>query len=164
MYTSTNYLLYKYVGNVVCPFKVIFCGIFGVHFKGLWLSGRVVPTPSTEMLKDDGVNWSLWTFFPCTSWMFCTWIVLASFPEKKWKEKSCELEGEFPGVHRKNSLEGWKLLRFLSFVCMHSYKHSRSFLSFGSEEFKKVVPCRLPSYAKAEQTGWQGSLRGEGEV
>lgn len=33
MYTLTNYLLYKYVGSVVCPFKVIFCGIFGVHLK-----------------------------------------------------------------------------------------------------------------------------------
>jgi len=27
MYTSTNYSLYNYVGNVVRPFKVVFCGI-----------------------------------------------------------------------------------------------------------------------------------------
>lgn len=33
MYTFTNYSLYKYVGGVVCPFKVIFCGILGVHLK-----------------------------------------------------------------------------------------------------------------------------------
>lgn len=27
MYTSTNYSLYNYVGNVVRPFKAVFCGI-----------------------------------------------------------------------------------------------------------------------------------------
>lgn len=38
MYTFTNYLLYKYVGSVVCPFKVIFCGIFDVHLRAYgWL-------------------------------------------------------------------------------------------------------------------------------
>lgn len=63
MYTFTNYLLYKYVGSVVCPFKVIFCGIFCVHLKGLWLIGRVIPAPSTGMFKDCDRNWSLQTMF-----------------------------------------------------------------------------------------------------
>lgn len=144
MYTFTNYLLYKYVGSVVCPFKVIFCGIFGVHLRAYgWLKERS-PLHLQECLRTMVWTGPFKTCFDALAEILCTRIVFSQF-SRKIEKKSCELEGEFPGVHRKTSLEGWKLLRFLSFVSMHSYKHSRSFLSFGSEEFLKVVPWRLPS-------------------
>lgn len=158
MYTLTNYLLYKYVGSVVCPFKVIFCGIFGVHLRAYGWLEEWSPLHLQECLRTMVWTGPFKSCFDALAEIFCTWIAFSQF-SRKIEKKSCELEGEFPGVHRKTSLEGWKLLRFLSFVSMHSYKHSRSFLSFGSEEFLKVVPCRVPldmAIGLADAFAWGG--------
>lgn len=145
MYTSTNYLLYKYVGNVVCPFKVIFCGIFGVRFKGLWLIGRVVPTPSTEMLKDDGVNWSLWTIFPCTSWNVLHLDCTGQFSRKKNEKRSLVSWREnFPVYTEKTALRVGSCWGFWALsACIHTSTAGVFFL-LGQRNFKKWFHAGSP--------------------
>lgn len=126
MYTFTNYLLYKYVGSVVCPFKVIFCGIFGVHLRAYGWLEEWSPLHLQECLRTV-----IWTgpFKPCFNALaeiFCTWIVFSQFSreiEVLWAR------GRISRCTQKNQPWGLEAAEVFE-LCLHAFIQAQQEFSF----------------------------------
>lgn len=89
---------------------------------------RVIPAPSTRMLKDYGMNWSLQTMFWCTSWNILHLDCIQPVFQKNWKEVLWA-RGRISRCTQKNQPWGLEAAEVFE-LCLHAFIQAQQEFSF----------------------------------